>query len=525
MSTAPVSCRQQIKTQSWFASGPAIVWYIAASVLALHFLTANRYGYFGDEMYHMACGEHLAWGYVDQPPLVAVFAWLTRHIFGTSLFAIRLSPAIAGFVLVWLTGVITRELGGGRFAQGLAALCTACAGVYLILHHPLTMNAFEPLLWMGCAYVVVRIIKTGNQKLWLWFGLLARIGLENKYSMAVFGFAIVVGLVLTKERKALASKWIWIAGLLALVVFLPNLVWNTENQWPFLELMRNIRASGRDLEFTPVGYIRAQIFLMTPVTFPVWLLGTLYFFFGGRDGRSFRVLGWAFVTVLAAFIVLHGKDYYAASVYLMVLARGAIVIERFSLRTRMGWLRPLTIALILVPSLAFLPLVVPVLSPEHFLRYQAKLPFKIQPDEKSMLAEPMPHYYSWSFGWEEMVKGVAQAYYSVPPENRTDVAIFANDFAAAGAIDLIGPKYGLPKAISGHQSYWLWGPRNYTGQTMIVVGDTPERARRWFDEVTVIAELNNRYAAPWENRPVLLCRGPKQFSSLAEAWPQLKNWD
>ena len=186
--------------RSWSPSGPAIVLYVASAVLLLQLATANRYGYFGDEMYHMACGEHLQWGYVDQPPLIALIAWLTRHIFGTSVFAIRIIPAFASFALVWLTGLLARELGGGRFAQGLAALCSACAGVYLVLGHLFTMNAFEPLLWMGCAYVVIRIVKTGNQKFWLWFGLLAGIGLENKYSMAVFGFAVVVGLLLTRER-------------------------------------------------------------------------------------------------------------------------------------------------------------------------------------------------------------------------------------------------------------------------------------------------------------------------------------
>ncbi len=524
MSTAPGSAYLETKQRSWFASGPAIVWYIAGSVLLLHLLTASRYGYFGDEMYHMACGEHLAWGYVDQPPLIAVFAWLTRHLFGTSVFAIRIFPALSGLVLVWLTGRITRELGGGHFAQALAALCTACAGVYLILHHLFTMNAWEPLLWMGCAYLVIRIVKTGNQKLWLWFGVLAGIGLENKYSMGVFGFAVVLGLLLTRERKAFVSKWIWIAGAIAFLIFLPNLIWNVQHHFPFLELMRNIRASGRDLAFTPLGYIRAQVFLMTPITFPVWVLGALYFFLW-REGKPFRVLGWTFVGVLTVFIVLHGKDYYAAPVYPIVLAGGAIVLERFSTRRKMGWIKPTAVALILLGTLVFLPLDVPVLSPEAFLRYQAKFPFKLQPDEKSMLAEPMPHYYSWNFGWEEMVRAVAKAYNTVPPAERADTAIFANNFADAGAIDLIGPKYGLPKAISGHQSYWLWGPRHYSGQTVIVLGDTPEDASRWFNEVTVIAELYNPYAPPWENRPVLLCRGPKRFHSLAEAWPQVKNWD
>ena len=179
----------------------------------------------------------------------------------------------------------------------------------------------------------------------------------------------------------------------------------------------------------------------------------------------------------------------------------------------------------MVGTAALLPLFVPVLSPEGFLRYQASLPFQIQPDEKSMAMEPMPHYYSGCFGWEEMVRAVAKAYASVPPEERADTAIFANNFAEAGAIDLIGPRYGLPKVISGHQSYWLWGPRNYSGQTAIVVGDTANGAEEWFDQVTVIAELHHPYAAPWENRPVLLCRKPKSPMTLREAWPKVKNWD
>jgi len=334
----------------------------------------------------------------------------------------------------------------------------------------------------------------------------------------------VVGLVLTPQRKAFASPWIWIAGAIAFAVFLPNLLWNVQHHFPFLELMRNIKASGRDLAFTPLGYLKAQVFLMTPVTFPVWLLGGLYFFLW-ESGKPFRALGWAFVTVLVVLILAHGKDYYASPVYPMMFAGGAIAIEQLSQRRGLRWLGPTLVVFIVLGALVLSPLFVPVLSPEAFLRYQARLPFQIQPDEKSMLMEPMPHYYSWTFGWEEMVQAVAKAYALVPPEERADTAIFANDFAAAGAIDIIGPNYGLPKAISGHQSYWLWGPRNYTGQTVIVLGSTPEREARNFREVTVVAELHNPYAPPWENRPVLLCRSPKNFHTVQEIWPKVKHWD
>ena len=514
----------QGRREFWFASGPAIVWYLAAAVLLLHLLTASRYGYFGDELYYMACGQHLAWGYVDQPPLIALVAWLIRHLLGTSVFAVRVIPALAGCLLVWLTGLLTRELGGGRFAQGLAALCVACAGAYLILYHLLTMNAFEPLLWMACASLVIRIIKTGDNRLWLWFGVVAGIGLENKYSMLLFGAAIVVGLLLARQWRVFVDRWIWLAGLVTFLLFLPNLIWNIQHHWPFLELMHNIRASGRDLPFTPLGYLRAQIILMAPATFPVWFLGVLYLLVW-REAKPLRALGWAFLVVLAALVLLHGKDYYAVPVYPMAFAAGAIAIERLSATRRSAWLRYAVVGLIVLESVVLLPLVAPVLSPAGFLKYQARLPFKIQPDEKSMAAEPMPHYYSFCFGWHGLVGGVAKAYFSLPAEERRDTAIYANDFAAAGAIDLIGPEYGLPKAISSHQSYWLWGPHGFTGQTMIVVGWSMERARRWFKKVSVAVKLQNPYVRPSENRPVLLCRGLKGFRALADAWPDLKNWD
>jgi hypothetical protein len=317
-----------------------------------------------------------------------------------------------------------------------------------------------------------------------------------------------------------------LGGLIAFAVFLPNLIWNIQHNFPFLELTHNIRQSGRDLPFTPLGYIRAQILMMTPVTFPVWLLGGLYFFFWHR-GKPFRVLGWAFIGVLAVFIVLHGKDYYATPVYPMIFAGGAIAMERLSTAKRLGWLKPLAVTLVLLGTFASLPLFVPILSPTGFLRYQAHLPFKIQPDEKSMLQEPMPHYYSGCFGWPDLVRAVAKAYDSVPVQDRADTGIYANDFATAGAIDLLGPKYGLPKAISGHQSYWLWGPRNYTGETMVVVGGTAENAQKWFKDVTVIAHFHNPYAGTaygWANKMVLLCRG-KKFASLTDVWPLLKHWD
>ncbi|HEV2115072.1 MAG TPA: glycosyltransferase family 39 protein [Terriglobales bacterium] len=520
--TASASTAASQPTSRW-ASGPALVAYVAGTLLALHLLTASRYGYFGDEMYHLACGEHLAWGYVDQPPLIALVAWLVRHTLGTSLLAIRFLPALAGAATVLVTGAVTRQLGGGRFAQLLAALGVACSSVYLVLNYLFTMNAWEPLLWLACAYLVIRIIKTGNQKLWLWFGLLSGIGLENKYSMAVFGFGVVVGLLLTPERKALAQKWIWIAGTLAFLIFLPNLLWNFQHHFPFLELMRNIRASGRDVVLGPAQYLLQQIMIMNPLTFPIWLAGIIYLFFA-RNARPYRLLGWAFLTVFATFFILHGKDYYTSPVYPFVLAAGAVALERASQHSRGLWACAVFLILLLAATAAMFPLNLPLLSPDRLVRYVEEFPLKPQASEKAHARAELPHYFAWQFGWPEMVQAVSRAYHSLPPDQQARTAIVGNNFAESGAIDLLGPKYGLPKSIGVHQSYWLWGPRNYTGEIMIVLGDEPEALKQRCNQVDVVAEPPDiPYMAAFERHPVLLCRGLK--GNLQQLWPELKDWD
>jgi 4-amino-4-deoxy-L-arabinose transferase-like glycosyltransferase len=286
---------------------------------------------------------------------------VVRHTLGESLLAIRALPALAGAGLVVLAGALAREMGAKRFGMALAALSTACIGVLFVLHYLFTMNAFEPLFWMGCAYVVLRIINTGNQKLWLWFGVLAGLGLQNKYSMAVFAGGLVLGVFLTRERKALAQKWIWIGGGIAAVIFLPNVIWNVQHNWPFFELMRNIRESGRDVQLSPVQYLASQIFLIGPDKLLIWLAGIFFMFFSAK-GKAYRALGWAFVFTLAFFIVSKGKDYYAAPAFPVALAAGSVVIEALSQRAWWRWLRFAFPALILVTTFLFLPIGLPVLS-------------------------------------------------------------------------------------------------------------------------------------------------------------------
>jgi 4-amino-4-deoxy-L-arabinose transferase-like glycosyltransferase len=503
-------------------TGLRIVFVIAAAKLLLHLATASRYGYFGDELYFMACGEHLDWGYVDQPPLVALVAWLVRHTLGSSLLATRLPSALAGVALVVLVALLARELGGGRFAMALAALATALAGVYVVMHYIFTMNAFEPLFWTGCALVVARIVRTGNQRLWLVFGLVAGLGLENKYSMAVFAFGLVAGVLLSPERKAFAKPWIWLGGGVALLAFLPNLIWNVQHHWPFFELMRNIRASGRDVALGPVEYLLRQVVLMSPTTLPVWLAGLGWLLFS-RRGRPWRPLGTAFVVTLVAFILTKGKDYYLAPAFAALFAAGAVALEGFAASGRRALLRPALVGLQLLVA-PLLPLVLPILPVDVLLSYQQWLGFTIPASEKAHARAALPHVFAWQFGWDEMVATVSQAYWSLPPEERARTAIIGNNYGDSGAIDLLGPRYGLPlKALGTHQSYWLWGPGDPSKDVFIVLGDRPERLRRWCGDVQVAAELSHPYTAVWENGPLLVCRQPRY--RLAEIWPKTKNWD
>jgi dolichyl-phosphate-mannose-protein mannosyltransferase len=503
------------------------VYIIALGYFALHLATSTRYGYFRDALYYLACSEHLAFGYVDQPPLIAWLGWIARHTLGTSLPALIFWPALAGAARIVLTAAFARELGAGRFGTILAAALAATPGVWWVIDHQFAMNCLEPLFWGGLSFVVLRLITTQNPKLWLAFGAIAGVGLLSKYSIVVFAGALLAGLLLTRHRNLLFTPWIVAGGAFALLIFLPNLIWNIQHHWPFLELMRNVRATGKDVVLPPGKYLLQQVLMMNPASFPFWFGGLVFLLFG-RDAGFARALGWTFAITLAFFMITHGKDYYAAPAYVIVLAAGAVATERL-LAGRLFARRKVQVALqatcfiwLVLGVAPLLPLVLPVLPVDAFLRYQSHLPFEVPKTEQSFVGESLPQYYADEFPWPGMVEAVARVYHSLTPEEQKRTAIFGNNYGQAAAIDFFGPRYGLPKAISGHQNYFLWGPRDYTGDIVIVLGDDEESARDDFASVTVAATLNNPYAYRYENRPILLCRGLKW--SLQTEWPRVKRW-
>ncbi|MGC2694249.1 MAG: glycosyltransferase family 39 protein [Candidatus Angelobacter sp.] len=510
-----------------FISGPALVLYIVVVKLLLHLLTVTRYGIFRDEMYYLACSRHIAWGYVDHPPLTVWIAWMSRMVLGDSPLGVRLLPILAGAAVVWLTGKLAREMGGGRFAQAMAALAALVVPIYLIGGSWLTDNIFEQIIWLGCIWLVVRAVSTGNARYWLWFGILAGLGFENKYSIAFLLFGLLVGVALTPHRHFLKSRYLWLGVLACAVIALPNLLWQVRYHFPFLELIHNIRMTDRDVVRGPVAFIADQAMIMNPVLFPLWVGGLFWLFFG-RDKqniqeRRYRLLGWTYLVVLSAFIALKAKNYYVAPIYPVLFAAGAIGLESVTATRRIGrWAKVVYVALVIAVSALLLPFSVPVFSPETFLRYEKAIGFQ-PPEFEHQQNGPLPQWFADEFGWQEMVEKVAHVYNSLPPEERARTAIFSNGWGDAAAVDFYGPRYGLPQAISRHNSYWIWGPRNYDGSTMIILGTDGRGDREHFQSVEAVGRVEHPYSRRDEHFDIYLCRGLKV--NLQEAWPKLKHFD
>src|SRR6266566_5012416 len=506
-----------------YSTESALIIFFGAVALLVHLLTNGRYGYFRDELYYIACGRHLALGYVDQPPLSILLLRLSQLLLGDSLFAIRLLPALAGAAAVALTGLITRELGGRGWAIALACAGSLCALFNLAVGNFFSMNAFEPVLWMGCVYLLVLIINgpAGAGTLWLWLGALLGLSLENKHSTAFFAVGILVALLLTPARRHLSEKWIWLGGVIAFAIALPNILWQARHHWPTYELLSNIAHSNKNVALSPVQFILQQILIMNPATLPLWL-GGLIWLLGSREGRRYRALAIAYLVTLGEFIALHGKSYYLAPAYPMLFAAGSIAVERV-FAARLQWLKPALLGPIIVLGALLAPLTLPILPPEKLIPYMQTIHLQ-PPRTETLHTAALPQVFADQFGWKEMVASVAHVYHHLRPEDRERAAIFCQNYGEAGAIDFFGREFDLPQAISGHQNYFLWGPRGYSGEVVLVLDERADREREQF---AFVEDLGQVVSSPWamlyeRQLHIYLCRGLKV--SLPEFWPRLKKW-
>ncbi len=495
----------------------------ALVVLAVHLLLYRGYGFFRDELYFIACAKHLAWGYVDHPPGAPLIAWASQKILGHTLFAIRFVPALFAVAQLILTGLTARAMGGGRYAQFLTCLCVFGAPQYFGTW--LNTDMFMALGWAACAWVATRILAGGNNRLWLLFGLFAGLALQGKHAMLFFLIAFLAGMSVSPERKLLLNRWPWYGAAVAFLIALPNVIWEYTHQWATYELLSNIAKSDKNLVLGPWQYLKSNIDSLGTLTVLVWVPGLIWCVCL-TGGKRFRALGWTWIFSYALFIVLKGKTYYLTPLYPMLFAAGSVVIESWLAPVRRSLqlaVKPAFASIVFLRAIIGWPFAMPMMPVEKFISYEHALHAVPERTETTAVNE-LSQQYSDMFGWPELAATVATVYSSIPASQREGCGIYGKNYGEAAAIDYFGRQYALPHAISGHQSYWFWGPAPYTGDCMIFIGDLPSALDGMYDSVTQVAQTTQPYAMPYEyHRPIFVCQG-KRFSSLQDLWPRMKFW-
>jgi hypothetical protein len=491
--------------------------WVAATVALLHLATSHGYGYFRDELYYLACSEHLAAGYVDHPPLLEVLLRPLRALLGDSLPALRLLPALAAGATVFLTARAVDRLGGGRLARALALVPVAAAPIYVGTFAILTPNALDVVAWTVALLLVLRLLATGDDRLWIAVGAAIGLGFENKHGMAFLAIGLAAGLLATPARRRLWSPWLWAGVAVALVLALPHLAWQAAHGWPTLEFMANARRD-KNLARGPLAFVGEQVMVLGPLAAPIWITGLVSCW--RRDGGRLRAVACAYAAILPLLIVGGGKAYYLTPFYPVLFAAGAVAIERTP-----RWRAPamLLVAVVLATDLAVAPLAKALLPEETLVRWQAALGLdpRLGVDERNELGV-LPQQFADQHGWPELAADVARVYRALPDYDRPRACIVASNYGEAGAIDFFGPALGLPRAVSPHNSYWLWGRRDCDFAVAILVGFEPEQVAGLARRVEVAGAFSCRYCMPFENRPILVTRGITVAPDVL--WAQAKRY-
>ena len=459
---------------------------LAAVAFAAHFALGGGYGYFRDELYFIACGARADWGYVDQPPLTPLVAYWAHELSAGSLRVFRLAANLSAGALVALTGMLVRRLGGGRFAIVVASVAVIIAPQFLVAGHLLTMNSFEPVLWMAVAYLALQLDASTSRRTYAAIGVLVGVGLLNKYSMALFVVALVLGLLIGGRRR-LVLRWEALAAVaIASAIVAPNLAWQWSRDWPMLELLQ--AQSDKNAEFSFAGFIEAQVLLLHPLCAPIWCLGLVHLW------RRARFLALTFALLFALFVGLKAKGYYLAPAYPMLLAAGAVIVEARCAQRLARWG---VIMALVAGGAALAPLAVPVLPPERLVEYQSTLGLDSPADERHEQSA-LPQHLADQFGWPELAAAVDTVVLDAP-----GAAVFANNYGEAAALERFGAGYPV---FSSHNQYWLWGPP--AGDVLISVG-TDRPCARFAEVVEVARGPEPAFAMPYERGlPIFVCRRP-----------------
>lgn len=492
------------------ASRPAPAWTpllaISGAVTSLLLAVAGAYGYHRDELYFLQAGRHLAFGYVDQPPLTPLMARAATELFGPSLVGIRLMSALAAGLVVVLTGLIAREFGGDRGAQLLAAASMGLSAYLLAVGHLLSTSSFDLLAWAAVSWLVVRGLRDGGP-VWLAVGVIAGLGLQNKTLMAFLLLALAVGLLAVGPRRHLGSGWVWAAGGLALLVWSPNLVWQAAHGWPQFELAEAIAAGSSGTSEPWWLMLPMQAVMVSPLLAPVWVAGLWRL---ARDGAlsAYRAFAVAYALLAGVFMLTGGKPYYLAGLYPVLLAAGAEPTLRWVRAEASGLGRVLLAVAVAVGLAVNVVLMLPVVPVSRL----AETPIT---DTNYDAGETV--------GWPELARTVSRVYGDLPAAERERTIVLTRNYGQAGAVDRYGPALGLPAAYSGHNSYADWGQPPPSADTAVVVGYERDDLDRWFDRCDSAATVDNGVGVDNDEQgnTVWVCRNP--VASWDELWPDVRH--
>ena len=462
----------------------------------VHLLTNHNYGWHRDELQVLSDARHLDWGFVPYPPLTPFVERIGMAIFGFSLTGLRVFSVITQAVAIVVTGLMARELGGGRLAQFTAALAVALSPLPLFEGTEFQYSTYDYLWWVLVAYFVIRLLKTENPQWWLAIGATVGVGLQTKYTICFLVAGIVAGLLLTKERRFLLNGWFWGGAAVALLIFLPNLIWQIRHGFISLHFLQHIHA--RDVgEGRAQGFVRDQ-FLICANLFaaPLWIAGLLAFL---RD-RRYRMLAWMYLVPFALFFFGKGRGYYLAAAYPALIAMGAVAGERWVASLARGWRWTIEIVFfqgLVVCGLYVCALILPIAS-------SGKLRDFALANNGDLREE---------IGWNELVKTVADIRDSLPPEQQASVGVLVGNYGEQGAIEILGQAYHLPPPISMTNSAWLRGYPVPPPSTLIVLSFSREDADRAFTGCRLAGRNGNLLGVKNEESEyhpdIFVCGGPR----------------
>lgn len=491
------------------ASGTAIVLFLAVATIVVHFFVGEGYGFHRDELATLDDARHLDWGYVAYPPVTPFFGRMSLALFGTSLVGFRSFASLAAAASIVVTGLMARELGGGRIAQVIAAaaaipFCLTCGSLMQYV-------AFDYLWWVLTAYFLVRLIKSGNPRWWVAIGCTVGLGMLTKYSILFLVAGLVTGVLLTNLRAHLKNKWLWIGAACSLLIFLPNLWWQVNHHFVSLDFLRHIHERdiriGRTKDFLP-----DQLFL-TLFAFPLAIAG-LFQYLPGREAARFRALGWLYVVPLVLFIIAQGRGYYLAPAYSILYASGAVWLERRLAAVSRGWARAIGVVVCLA------------LAINIALAAAVGLPIAPINSRWWNFASKINGDFTEEIGWPELVETIARIRDSLPPNERSRMAILTGNYGEAGAINLFGSRFGLPAAISGINSFWERGYGDPPPETLIVLGLSRQLLEQHFESCKLAGRVQNAYGVANEetrdHTAILICR--RLRGSWPEFWSKLRHY-